>query len=146
MIPETWTELTLQTSPQFLEEIGFYSAVPSGHPISVLAKAKEYFRQQSKEHFRKLYLKRQRYCLLYYDAGDPRAYDGRIGIEVEWWGPCSEIISTVNSALGHSNSTLGADDASPTHALLHDRLANRWWLAPFQECQRFVREQNEELP
>jgi hypothetical protein len=53
MIPEPWTELTLQTSPQFLEEIGFLSDVPSGHPISVLAKAKEYFRQQWKEHFRK---------------------------------------------------------------------------------------------
>jgi len=56
MIPETWTELTLQTSPQFLEEIGFLSAMPSGHPIGVLAKAKEYFRHQWKGHFWKLYL------------------------------------------------------------------------------------------
>ena len=141
-------ELTLRTSPHFLEEIGFLSTVPSAHPINALAKAKEFFRHQRKAYTERFQLKRQRYCILYYDAGDPRAYDGRIDMDVEWWGSCSEIISTLKSALAHSNSTLGADDSHSTHARLHDRLAtaNRWWLAPFREAQRFVRDRNEELP
>jgi hypothetical protein len=136
MIPETWTELTLRTSPHFLEDIGFLST----------ADAKGYLRYQRKTYTERFQLKRQRYCILYYLAANPRADDGKIDMEVEWWGPCSEIISAVNAALSGSHSSLGADDASLTHALLHDRLANRWWLGPFHECQRFVRYQNEELP
>lgn len=60
-------------------------------------------------------------------------------------GPCSEIISAVNGALRHSNHTLGTDDAPPTHAVLHGRLRNQWWLGPLDDCRYFVRERNEDL-
>ncbi len=44
MIPNTWEDLPIETSPEFLEEIGFRCTVPSGHPISVLAIAKNALR------------------------------------------------------------------------------------------------------
>jgi hypothetical protein len=145
MIPQDWIDLDLRTSPQFLEEIGFLSIVPSAHPITVLAKAKDRLREQRKAYIERLQLKRQRYCILYYDAGDPRAYDGNIDMEVEWWGPCSDIITPVNIALSALHATLGADDASPTHALVHDRATNRWWLAPIHQGRQFVRDENQDL-
>jgi hypothetical protein len=46
MIPNNWKELPPQTSPEFLEEIGFRGTVPSGHPVSVLAMAKNALRAQ----------------------------------------------------------------------------------------------------
>ena len=78
MVPQTCIKVFFQASPEFLEEIGLMNTVPSGDPITMLARAKEYFRQQQKQHIAKLQLKRRRFCILYYDAGDPCAYDGQI--------------------------------------------------------------------
>jgi hypothetical protein len=76
MVPQTYIKVFFQTSPEFLEDIGFMNTVPSGDPITILARAKEYFRQQQEQYLAKLQLKRRRFCILYYDAGDARAYDG----------------------------------------------------------------------
>lgn len=142
MIPNNWKELPLKTSPEFLEEIGFRGTVPSGHPISVLAAAKNALREHFSKEINKLKVPRQRYCMLYYAGHDPRASDGKIDMEVEWWGPCQEVFSAVEGACGWC---LGADDSDATHTLVHDRLQNCWWLAPIREAERFVSESNEDL-
>jgi hypothetical protein len=142
MIPNTWQELPLKTSPQFLEEIGFRGIVPSGHPISVLRLAKNVLLERFAEELSGLEIPRQRYCLLYYCGHDPYADEVRIGMDVEWWGPCEEIITRINWIRG---SVLGADDADATHALVHDRQLNQWYLAPINEARQFVRENNENL-
>src|ERR1700693_2801096 len=97
MIPDSWHEVALNTSPHFLEEIGFFGTVPSGHPISVLAAAKNGLRDRLRRKLEKIKIPRQRFCILYYAGHDPRACDGKIDIDVEWWGPCQEIFSIVQN-------------------------------------------------
>lgn len=66
----------------------------------------------------------------------------KIDMEMEWWGPCQNVFSIIHSVYGWC---LEADDADATHALVHDRRLNRWYLAPMREAQRFVYESNEDL-
>ena len=54
MIPGTWQEVPLKTSPEFLEEIGFRGIAPSGHPISPLAAAKDALSEHFSEEINKL--------------------------------------------------------------------------------------------
>jgi hypothetical protein len=142
VIPDTWQEVALNTSPQFVEEIGFFGTVPCGHPISLLASVKNALRERVRRKLEKLKIPRQRFCILYYARHDPRACDGKIDMEVEWWGPCQDVFSIIQSVYGWC---LGADDADATHALVHDRRLNRWYLAPIREAERFVYESNEDL-
>ena len=43
MVPQTCIKVFFQTSPEFLEEIGFMNTVPSGGPTSILARAQRVF-------------------------------------------------------------------------------------------------------
>jgi hypothetical protein len=148
-VTDNWIALPLKTSPEFLEEIGFRGLVPSAHPLSPLASVKNALREGFAAELEKMgvdlaKIPRRRFALLYYQA-DPYVYDGKIGMEVEWWGPCEEVFDAVGAVGRMRGWDLGSDDTQATHALVHDRARNRWWCASIEEAYRFVRGSNEDL-
>jgi hypothetical protein len=93
-----WIELPLKVAPDFFEECGFRSneplpnnAVPPG-VFSVFHSLKASLRAAMPalpEH------PVQRYAILYYSLHDARVFDGRLDMEVEYWGSIQEILCAV---------------------------------------------------